>query len=88
MGKKNKLQKVLNPSPSDANDADDDELVDDLIAQLESRDPTVQAEAATVLKEVSTQRAASSRQYSTSSSSKARFLARQVGFYRVSVSLK
>lgn len=88
MGKKNKLKKVLNPSPSDANDADDDELVDDLIAQLESRDQTVQAESATVLQEVSAQRAASSRQDSTSSSSKARFLARQVGFYHVSTSLK
>lgn len=57
--KRNKLKKVLSPSQSTASPpsdlvADDDELMNDLMAQLDSKDTNVQSESAEVLKDMQT----------------------------------
>lgn len=54
MVKKNKNKKVLSPSQDQAQTTaeGDDELIDDLLAELDSRDQTVQHESATVLLEM------------------------------------
>ncbi|KAF5365604.1 hypothetical protein D9758_003316 [Tetrapyrgos nigripes] len=53
MGTKKTLKKAFSPpqepTPSTSPEADDNELMDDLLAQLDSRDPTVQNESAKVL---------------------------------------
>jgi OTU domain-containing protein 6 len=56
MVKKNKIKKVLSPShsntPEEPPTVQDDGLMDDLLAELDSRDQTVQHESATVLMEM------------------------------------
>ncbi|TFK54930.1 OTU-domain-containing protein [Heliocybe sulcata] len=55
MGARNKLKKVLSPTSHAAEPEPamaDDELMDELMAQLDSRDQTVQKESATVLSEI------------------------------------
>lgn len=73
--KRNKLKKALLPAsspPADTISAEDDsELMDDLMAQLDSRNQTVQAESAAVLQAVAQE--ANSKQ-----DAKSRFQARQV----------
>ena len=62
--KRSKLKKALSPpfassKPSELEPAmDDDALMDDLMAQLDSKDTTVQAESATVLHEMNVNKAA------------------------------
>ena len=62
--KRSKLKKALSPpfastkSPEPEPAMDDDALMDDLMAQLDSRDTTVQAESATVLHEMNLNKAA------------------------------
>jgi recombination DNA repair RAD52 pathway protein len=54
--KKNKIKKFVSPShnstPDQAQTEDDNALVDDLLAELDSRNQTVQQESATVLLEM------------------------------------
>ncbi|KAG6911493.1 hypothetical protein DXG01_014567 [Tephrocybe rancida] len=74
--KRNKLKKAM-PPPQDAPTFPvDDDLMDDLFAQLDSRDKTVQAESAVVIKEIQAKEAervaVSSRQ-----DARSRFKARQ-----------
>lgn len=56
--KRNRLKNVLSQSQSTAPPSDptvdDDELMNDLIAQLDSKDTNVQSESAEVLKEMQT----------------------------------
>ena len=87
--KKNRVKKVFAPSPAapnnnnnntiDDNDADDN-LVDDLLTELNSRDQTVQRESATVLEEIQTRQQSDAAQAAASdkAGSKNRFKARQV----------
>jgi hypothetical protein len=56
--KKNRVKKALAPAPaSSPNHAVDDDLVDDLLTELDSRDKTVRQESATVLEEIQAQQA-------------------------------
>lgn len=77
--KRNKLKKafspITSPQPTEAA-VEDEELMDDLLAQLDSRDQTVQAESATVLQEMTIQQAASD-DGSRKQDAKSRFRARQ-----------
>jgi hypothetical protein len=73
--KKNKVKKVLLPSSS-TNDAVDNDLVDDLLAELDSRDKTVQEESAAVLEEIQAKQAIAPEK--PNSSNKNRFKERQV----------
>jgi OTU domain-containing protein 6 len=54
--RKNKMKKLVSPShnstPDQARIEDNNELVDDLLAELDSRNQTVQQESATVLREI------------------------------------
>lgn len=54
--RKNKMKKFVSPShnstPDQARIEDNNELVDDLLAELDSRNQTVQQESATVLLEI------------------------------------
>lgn len=54
-GKRDKVKKLFSPPPSalpEQNAVPDDELMDDLFAQLDSKDQTVQQESANVLSEM------------------------------------
>ncbi|KAJ7156020.1 hypothetical protein C8R43DRAFT_998853 [Mycena crocata] len=79
MGKKNKLKKAVDPllptamSPQE----DDDQLMDDLLAQLDSRDETVQQESATVLNEMNLNKQADRLENASKQDPKSRFRARQ-----------
>ncbi|KAI0273367.1 hypothetical protein BC834DRAFT_947610 [Gloeopeniophorella convolvens] len=76
--KRNKVKKIFSPSPPPppVGDSVDDGLMDDLLAELDSRNKTVQLESATVLGEIQVAQAASPDSKS-SSGSKNRFKARQ-----------
>ena len=76
---KSKLKKMLSPqtSPPQADLVDDDALMDDLMAQLDSRDQTVCRETATVLQEMQVNQAAEELDSAPKKDSKARFKARQ-----------
>lgn len=84
MGSKNKVKKAFTPSPSAPNnnaiDDNADTLVDDLLAELNSRDSTVQRESATVLEEIQTrqQSEAGEADVLDKAGSKNKFKARQV----------
>lgn len=58
--------------------SDDDQLVNDLLAELDSRDQTVQAESATVLNEMQLNKQADQIDSSRKQDAKGRFKARQV----------
>ncbi|THU78634.1 cysteine proteinase [Dendrothele bispora CBS 962.96] len=77
--KKNKLKKAFSPvsQPSTSPEIDDDELMDDLLAQLDSKDQTVQAESAKVLQEIEINQQANAAEKSQKKDSKSRFLARK-----------
>jgi OTU domain-containing protein 6 len=49
-GSKRKLKKKTAPPPPIKNEDDDDDLMSELLAQLDSRDETVQAESTTMHK--------------------------------------
>ncbi|KAJ6496633.1 hypothetical protein C8R47DRAFT_349375 [Mycena vitilis] len=78
MGKRNKLKKAVDfvsnsPPPAD----DDDGLVDDLLAQLDSRDETVQQESANVLNDMQLNEQADEIEAASKQDAKSRFKARQ-----------
>jgi len=80
--KRARLKKALSPTPAnsvhESAAMDDDELMDDLMAQLESKDPDVQAESAAVLNDMSIKKAADTPPPATPKQySKARHQARQ-----------
>ena len=78
--KKNKLKKMLSPPqppPPEDTTIDDDALMDDLLAQLDSRDDTVRQESATVLQEMQVQQVADQLENAPKKDSKARHKARQ-----------
>lgn len=51
-GSKRKLKKKTIPPPPIKDQDDDDDLMNELLAQLDSRDETVQAESATIIQEI------------------------------------
>ena len=78
---KSKLKKVLSPPqpPLPQEDlVDDDALMDDLLAQLDSKDEVVREETATVLQEMQVNKVAEELSSAPKKDSKARFKARQV----------
>ncbi|KAJ6547516.1 hypothetical protein B0H19DRAFT_1166076 [Mycena capillaripes] len=78
MGKKNKLKKAVDIFPHMSPPADDDDgLVDDLLAQLDSRDETVQQESANVLHDMELNKLADQIDGSSKQDAKSRFKARQ-----------
>lgn len=68
---------MIAPSPSEPV-MDDDELMDDLLAQLDSKNKTVQAESATVINEMQLNDVANQIEKSSKTDSKSRHKARQV----------
>ena len=77
--KKNKVKKVLSPQSAPVEDTvDDDALMDDLLAQLDSKDDTVRKESATVLNEMQINKVADQLDSAPKKDSKARYKARQV----------
>ncbi|KAJ7905444.1 hypothetical protein B0H14DRAFT_3850381 [Mycena olivaceomarginata] len=78
MGKKsNKLKKALDVFPNPPPDADDG-LMDDLLAQLDSRDETVAQESANVLNEMEMNKQAEQLGTTSKQDAKGRFKARQM----------
>lgn len=76
--KRNKLKKALSPSnPSPPPPAEDDGLLDELYAQLDSKSPAVQSEAAVVLEQVKSNEA-HELENDPKQDSRTRFEARQV----------
>jgi OTU domain-containing protein 6 len=95
MVKKNKSKKVLSPSHSNMPDQPpptegDGELMDDLLAELDSRDKTVQHESANVLMEMQENQenavADKAQSATKKQDSKSRHVARQVSIVRDSSS--
>jgi hypothetical protein len=82
--KKNRVKKVFAPSPAPTtidnndNNAVDDDLMDDLLTALDSRDETVHRESATVLEEIQTKQPVAQAAPPDKAGSKSRFKARQV----------
>lgn len=77
--KRNKLKKLISPPPPPTiMNEDDSELMDDLLAQLDSRDQNVQAESANVLNEMNLNAQADLIEASSRQDAKSRFKARQV----------
>ncbi|KAF8077990.1 hypothetical protein FPV67DRAFT_1685589 [Lyophyllum atratum] len=74
--KKNKLKKVLSSPQEPLTPAVDGDLMDDLFAQLDSRDQTVQAESAALINEVQSKEVATVEARSKKDA-KSRFKARQ-----------
>ncbi|KAI0374815.1 cysteine proteinase [Pilatotrama ljubarskyi] len=77
--KKSKLKKMLSPPtppPADTN-MDDDQLMDDLLAQLDSKDDSVKQESATVLNEMQIDKVADRLEAAPKKDPKARYKARQ-----------
>ncbi|RDX56848.1 cysteine proteinase [Lentinus brumalis] len=77
--KKNKLKKMLSPSPPAPVDGtvDDDALMDDLFAQLDSKNEVVRGESATVLKDMHINEVAQKTEDAPKKDPKARYKARQ-----------
>lgn len=74
--KKNKLKKAISPTQPPLAPHVDDDLMDDLLAQLDSRDQTVQLESAAVINDI--QKAETDIESHTRQDPKSRFKARQV----------
>ncbi|CAA7271740.1 unnamed protein product [Cyclocybe aegerita] len=77
--KKNKAKKVFSrqPTPPPIMNQDADELMNDLLAQLDSRDETVQAESAQVLNDMNLNEQANAIEKGKKQDAKSRFQARQ-----------
>lgn len=75
-GSKKNRKKPISPPPAIMNE--DSELMDDLLAQLDSRDQVVQTESANVLNEMNLNAQADSIEASSRQDAKSRFKARQV----------
>jgi OTU domain-containing protein 6 len=74
--KKAKLKKAFaSASTSSPSNADDQELMDDLLAQLDSKDKQVQSETATIINDISVN---AQNEGQGKRDTKSRFLARQV----------
>ncbi|KAM5535222.1 hypothetical protein V8D89_011158 [Ganoderma adspersum] len=73
--KKSKSKKTVTPPPEDL--VDDDALMNDLLAQLDSKDEVVRQESATVLKEMKVDELANELDSAPKKDNKARFKARQ-----------
>jgi OTU domain-containing protein 6 len=80
--KRNKLKKVLSPSQPTASPPmaeEDQDLMNDLMAELDSRDKTVQSESANVLNEMQiNQQATAAEEARKKQDPKSRYQARQV----------
>lgn len=79
MAKKNKSKKSQQATSSLVIDDADEELVNDLLAQLESRDPAVKTETASVVQTMHLDERADLIESSEKQEPKSRFKARQVG---------
>lgn len=78
MAKKTKSKKGAAPLPTMSPPTDDDnELMDDLLAQLDSRDETVQQESANVINEMQINQTADASETASKQDPKSRFRARQ-----------
>ncbi|KAF8212283.1 hypothetical protein K438DRAFT_1806285 [Mycena galopus ATCC 62051] len=77
MGKKTKLKKALDILPSPPPPDEDDGLMDDLLAQLDSRDQTVAQESANVLNDMQINEQAEALEAAAKQDAKSRFKARQ-----------
>ncbi|KAI0064626.1 cysteine proteinase [Artomyces pyxidatus] len=77
--KKNKVKQLFSPPPSETPTLDpaDDELMDDLLAQLDSRDKAVQHESATVLEDMQVNQVVVQDEKAQRTDSKSRYRARQ-----------
>ena len=84
--KKSKSKKTVTPPkpapPPPQVVVDDDTLMNDLLAQLDSKDEVVRQESATVLKEMEVNEIANDLDHAPKKDNKARFKARQVGSFR------
>ncbi len=80
-GPRKKLRKAGNglPPPPPPPEVDDDDLMNDLMAQLDSRDGTVRAESAAVLQDMTLEKDIVKEEKSQGKRSKDRFKERQVG---------
>jgi OTU domain-containing protein 6 len=91
--KKNKLKKSQSPlktteTPPQVLANDDDDLMNVLFAQLDSRNPTVQAESATIIKEIQCDAQANRMEGNNKQDAKARFKARQVSTATSTIALR
>ncbi|KAJ7172523.1 hypothetical protein C8R46DRAFT_1216336 [Mycena filopes] len=77
MGKRTKLKKALDVFPSPPPPEDNSDLVDDLLAQLDSRDETVKQESANVLNDMQLDKQADQLEATSKQDAKSRFKARQ-----------
>ncbi|OBZ75475.1 OTU domain-containing protein 2 [Grifola frondosa] len=77
--KRNKIKKMFSAPPPPEPTVDDDELLDDLMAQLDSKSQTTREESATVLNEMHIDKVADDLETGSKQDSKSRFKARQVG---------
>lgn len=89
--KKNKSKKSVTPpqlalQPSE-DTRDDDALMEDLLAQLDSKDQVVRQESATVLQGMKVNEVANDLHNAPKKDSKARFKARQVKSFGIFLSL-
>ncbi|KAI1795944.1 cysteine proteinase [Ganoderma leucocontextum] len=79
--KKSKVKKMLSPSqpapPPSEDLVDDDALMDDLLAQMDSKDEVVRQESATVFNDMNVQEVANDLDNAPKKDGKARFKARQ-----------
>jgi OTU domain-containing protein 6 len=83
--KKSKLRKALSPDSSTVQSdtaLDDNDLMDDLFAQLDSEDSTVRGESASVIQEINSNATSPPKK-----DSKSRFIARQVLIYLLNLAL-
>lgn len=64
---------------------EDDELMDDLLAQLDSRDQTVQSESATIINEMNLKQEAEKIESDSKLDPKSRFKARKVSVILIDV---
>jgi len=91
--KRNKHKNSQSPSkttetPPQVLANDDDNLMNDLFAQLDSRNPTVQAESATVINEIQCDPQANRMEGNNKQDAKTRFKARQVSTVTSRVALR
>jgi len=87
MAKKNKAKSKHAPDVLDINPLttlDDDDLMNDLLSQLDSRDQTVKEESTTVLNEMQLEKQANELEVKPKRTAKDRFQARRVSFVEAS----
>lgn len=89
--KRHKLKKMLSPAtpppPPPEQTLDDEELMDDLLAQLDSKDKTVQGVSATVINDMQLGQVADQIDKSPKQDSRSRHRARQVRIRRTRLRL-